>query len=184
MGDIEAPFGYVAAFFALVIGNTPAVSTIVEVMFNPDSTTWIVSLAFSSVLEAISRTGISQRIELRSAAHLKAHFGIEWPIRTAEVSALKLVYLHSLGGTGYVTPIMALCIGCLRAATFSEPRAIIWLDVSPTGVGCPGAIRLRIRRGSSRLGNSTAKKEGFHRVRDTGASITGPPAAQHSPPPL
>ena len=121
-----------SANMLMVIGNTPAVSTIVEVMFNPDSTTWIVSLAFSSVLEAISRTGISQRIELRSAAHLKARFGIEWPIRTAEVSALKLVYLHSLGGTGYVTPIMALCIGCLRAATFSEPRAIIWLDVSPT----------------------------------------------------
>jgi hypothetical protein len=135
MGDItsiEALLGYVAAFFAQVIGNTPAVSTIVEVMFNPDSTTWIVSLAFSSVLETISRTGISQRIELRSAAPLNARFGVEWPIRMTEVSALKLVYLHSLGGTGYVTPITALSIGCFRAATFSEPRAIIWLDVSPT----------------------------------------------------
>jgi hypothetical protein len=27
---------------------------------------------------------------------------------------------------------MALCIGCLRAANFGDPSAIVWLDVSPT----------------------------------------------------
>jgi hypothetical protein len=27
---------------------------------------------------------------------------------------------------------MAVCIGCVRAATFGDPCAIVWLDVSPT----------------------------------------------------
>jgi hypothetical protein len=27
---------------------------------------------------------------------------------------------------------MALCIGCVRAATFGDAAAIVWLDVSPT----------------------------------------------------
>jgi hypothetical protein len=27
---------------------------------------------------------------------------------------------------------MAVCIGCVRAATFGDPAAIVWLDVSPT----------------------------------------------------
>ena len=27
---------------------------------------------------------------------------------------------------------MAVCIGCLRAVTFGDPAAIVWLDVSPT----------------------------------------------------
>ena len=48
------------------------------------------------------------------------------------MSALKIVYLHSLGGTGYFAPMMALCIGCVRAATFGDAAAIVWLDVSPT----------------------------------------------------
>ena len=48
------------------------------------------------------------------------------------MSALELVYLHSLGGTGYVAPVMAMCIGCVRAVTFGDATAIVWLDVSPT----------------------------------------------------
>jgi hypothetical protein len=27
---------------------------------------------------------------------------------------------------------MAVCIGCVRAATFGDPYAIVWLDVTPT----------------------------------------------------
>jgi hypothetical protein len=53
-------------------------------------------------------------------------------MRLAKMSALELVYLHSLGGTGYVAPTMAVCIGCVRAATFGDPYAIVWIDVSPT----------------------------------------------------
>jgi hypothetical protein len=44
------------------------------------------------------------------------------PLCMAQTTALKLVYLRSLGGTGYVAPTMALCIGCLRAVAFGEPR--------------------------------------------------------------
>jgi hypothetical protein len=48
------------------------------------------------------------------------------------MNTLELVYLHSLGGTGYVAPVMAMCIGCMRAATFGDATAIVWLDASPT----------------------------------------------------
>jgi hypothetical protein len=47
-------------------------------------------------------------------------------------TALELVYLRSLGSTGYVALTMAVCIGCLRAVTLGDPTAIVWLDVSPT----------------------------------------------------
>jgi hypothetical protein len=48
------------------------------------------------------------------------------------VDALELVYMRSLGCTGYVAPTMALCIGCVRAVTFGDPAAIVWLDVNQT----------------------------------------------------
>ncbi len=47
-------------------------------------------------------------------------------------TALELVYLRSLGGTGYVALTMAVCIGCLRPVTLGDPTAIVWLDVSQT----------------------------------------------------
>jgi hypothetical protein len=68
-----------------------------------------------------------QRFELCVAAK------IHWPMRFALMSAPKLVYLHSLGGTGHVAPTMALCIGCVRLVTFGDPTAIVWLDVSRSG---------------------------------------------------
>ena len=80
----------------------------------------------------LTRTGVQQRIELCVATKLAANFEFEWLMRLAKMSALELVYLHSLGGTGYVAPTMAVCIGCVRAATFGDPYAIVWLDVTPT----------------------------------------------------
>ena len=53
-------------------------------------------------------------------------------MRVALSTAMKQVYLRSLGGTGYVALMMAVSIGCLRAVTFGDPAAIVWLDVSPT----------------------------------------------------
>ena len=50
----------------------------------------------------------------------------------AETNALELVFFHSLGGAGYVATMMVPCIGCVRAVTFGDPRAIMWLDASPT----------------------------------------------------
>jgi hypothetical protein len=134
LGDVEAIYGYGAALLALIIGNAASVATIVEATLTPTSMAWVVSLVVSLLLEVLARTGVQQRFELCVAAKLAAtrKFELQWPMRFAKMSALKLVYLHSLGGTGYVAPTMAVCIGCVRAATFGDPYAIIWLDVTPT----------------------------------------------------
>jgi hypothetical protein len=132
LGDIEAAYGHTVALFALMIGNSASVATIVEAVLAPTSMAWVVSLVVSLLIEVLSRTGVQQRFELCIAAELAARLEIQWPMRLAKMSALKLVYLHSLGGTGYVAPTMAVCIGCVRAATFGDLYAIVWLDVSPT----------------------------------------------------
>ncbi len=89
-------------------------------------------MTVSSLIEMLTRTGTAQRFELWVAAVLAARFELHWPVRMVQTTALKVVYLRLLGGTGYVTPTMALCIGCLRAVAFGQPRAILWLDVSVT----------------------------------------------------
>jgi hypothetical protein len=132
LGDIEAIYGYFVSFFSLIIGNAASVSTLVEVMLSPSSTAWLLSLALSALLEVLARTGMMQHAELWAAARLADKFGMQGPTRFAETNTLKLVYLHSVGGTGYVALTMALSIGCLRAVTFGNPAAIVWLDVSPT----------------------------------------------------
>jgi hypothetical protein len=132
LGDVEAIYGYTAALFALFIGNAASVASIVEAMLAPDSTAWILSLVVSFLLKMIFRTGIQQRVELWAAAKLAAKLDREWPVRLAQMSTLELVYMHSLGGTGYVAPVMAVCIGCVRAVTFGDATAIVWLDASPT----------------------------------------------------
>jgi hypothetical protein len=132
LGDIEAIYGPIVVAFALIIGNVASVATIVEAMLAPNSTAWVVSLVLSLPLEVLTRTGIQQRFELCVAAKLAARLEIQWPMRFVKMSALELVYLHSMGGTGYVALTMAVCIGCVRAATFGDPYAIVWLDVTPT----------------------------------------------------
>ena len=132
LGDVEVTFGYGATACAVIIGNAASVATIVESMLVPASTAWVGSLALSSLMEVLARTGRMQRVELWVAAKLEAWFQLQGPMHAARTSALKLVYLHSLGSTGYVAPTMALCIGCLRAMTFGDPGAIVWLDVSQT----------------------------------------------------
>jgi hypothetical protein len=131
-GDIESNCSYTVSFFSLIIGNAASVAATVEVMLTEDSKAWVLSLAASALMEVLVRTGMAQRVELAIAARLAARLKLEWPMRLAQTSALKLVYLRSLGGTGYVAPTMALCIGGLRAATFGDPGAIVWLDVSLT----------------------------------------------------
>jgi hypothetical protein len=133
LGDLEAIYGGNAALLALVIGNAASVATLVGAMLAPESMAWTLSLAASSLQEILTRTGFKQRLELwlarRFAAHMHFTDGL---IQAAQANALELVYLHSLGGTGLVATTMALCIGCLRAANFGDPAAIVWLDVSPT----------------------------------------------------
>jgi hypothetical protein len=132
LGDIEALFGYAAAFFALIIGNASSVATLVEVVLSPASTAWALSLAVSALLTILTCTRVMQRAELWAAARLAAQFGLQWPARFADSDALELLYMRSLGGTGYVAFMMAISIGCVRAVTFGDPAAIVWLDVSPT----------------------------------------------------
>jgi hypothetical protein len=132
LGDIESLFGYAAAFFALIIGNAASVATLVEVVLSPASTAWALSLAASALLTILTCTRVMQRAELWAAARLAAQFGLQWPARFADSDALELLYLRSLGGTGYVALMVAISIGCVRAVTFGDPAAIVWLDVSPT----------------------------------------------------
>jgi hypothetical protein len=133
LGDVERCFGNTAAFFALLIGNGADVATIVGSVLAPDSNAWVVALASSSLQQALHRVGLTQRLELWLAGRLSACFGgLTWPVRMGQTSALKLVYLHSLGAMAYVSPMMAVCIGCLRALSFGDARCVVWLDVSPS----------------------------------------------------
>jgi hypothetical protein len=131
-GDIEAVYSAYAALLALMLGSAASVATLVGAVLVPDSWAWLVGLAGSVVLEVLMRTGMLQQPQLWAARRLAMRLGLDWPVHMAQTSALKLVYLHSLAGTGYVAPTMVLCIGCLRAATFGDPAAIVWLDASPT----------------------------------------------------
>jgi hypothetical protein len=132
LGDIEPMYGYLAAGYALIIGNAAFVASLVEVMLSPASTAWLLSLALASLLQVLTRTGLQQRVELWIAARLAARSGLEWLAHAAHTSTVEVVYLSSLGGTGHIAPTMAICVGCLRAVAFGDPRAIVWLDVSPT----------------------------------------------------
>jgi hypothetical protein len=177
LGDIEALFGYCTTGFALIIGNAAAVSTLVEVMLAPTSTAWVLSLAVSALLEVLTRTGIQQRAELRVATRLATSIGVQWPTRMAQTTTLKLMYFHSLGGTGYVALTMAVCIGCLRAVTLGDPAAIVWLDVSPTvwhvlvaqlafGAAADATVWLVQRKGLQRF-ELSARFRSDHPLRNT-----------------
>jgi hypothetical protein len=132
LGDIEAIYGNTAAVAALIIGSSASIATILGAVLAPGSKAWILSLAASSLQEILYRTGTQQRVELWLATRFAAHFALQMPVHTAQTNALELVYLCSLGGAGTFAPTMAVCIGCLRAVTFGNPAAIVWLDVSPT----------------------------------------------------
>jgi hypothetical protein len=132
LGDIEAIYGYLAAFFALIVRSAATVATIVEAMLALDST------ALGNQLgRLVARRGNRSHrhpASCRAMCCSKACSEVRRPVAGAlgPMSALELVYLHSLGGTGYVAPVMAMCIGCVRAVTFGDATAIVWLDVSPT----------------------------------------------------
>jgi hypothetical protein len=132
LGDVEAIYSYAAATFALVITNTGSVATLVAAMRAPESTAWVLSSTASAMLEVLLRTGIQQRVEFFIAVRLAKWLGLKWAVRAACVEALELVYLRALGGSGYVAPIMVLCIGGVRTVSFGDPAAILWLDVSRT----------------------------------------------------
>jgi hypothetical protein len=71
-----------------------------------------------------------RRLQLRAAAH----FELENAAKLVRISALKLAYYRSQLSTEFAAPILTLSIGCLRAVTFGDLRAVVWLDVSPMAV--------------------------------------------------
>ena len=107
-GDLEAQYGYFVVLFALLIGSVWYVSMLVEVMQNPESksTAWIMGLAVSFVTEFIDRTSVTQRIQLR----LAAHFRLEKVARLVRITALKALFYKSQLCTEFAAPIMVACI--------------------------------------------------------------------------
>ncbi len=123
LGDVESAYGYIAAMCARLIGNAPFAGTIVSVMLTPDSYSWVIGLAVSFVLDFLDRTFYMQALQ----NPLFTRLGMA---KCARSNALEDVYSVAQGGSMYIAPFMALCIGSYRAAVFQNPRAIVWLDVN------------------------------------------------------
>ena len=66
-------------------------------------------------------------MQLRAAAY----FELENAAKLVKVSALKLAFFRSQLSTEFAAPILTLSIGCLRAMTYGDVRAVVWLDASP-----------------------------------------------------
>ena len=128
LGDIEAVFANIAAVTAVVVGNGTFAATIVEVLVTPDSQSWIVGIVASCVMEMFVETGLAQRIQMWALVRFK----LQRLLHHAERTALDEVFLES--GSDFAAPLLAFAIGCLRAATFGDARAIVWYDVSPVVV--------------------------------------------------
>ena len=132
LGDVEIVYANMVATFALNIGNVASAATLMQAMLSPASSAWVIGLTASSLLELLTRIGTMQRIELWVATRLSAKFGMDWLLRFSRTNSLKVLYLRSLKCTRYMAATIAICIGCLRALTFGDPAAIVWLDASPT----------------------------------------------------
>jgi hypothetical protein len=130
LGDLEMVYGYLTVLFALMIGCGSYAAMLVEVMHDPKSTGWITGMAISLVLEIMDRTSMTQRLQLRAAAYFK----LQRAARLVRISAIKVAYYRSQFSTEFAAPIMVLSIGCLRALTLWDLRAVVWLDVNPTVV--------------------------------------------------
>jgi hypothetical protein len=130
LGDLEMVYGYLVVLFALMIGCGSYASMLVSVMDNPNSTGWITGMAASVVLEIADRTSITQRLQLRATAHFK----LERAARLVRLGAMKALFYQSQFSTQFAAPIMLLSIGCVRAVTLWDIRAVVWLDVNPTVV--------------------------------------------------
>ena len=123
LGDIEGSYGFIVAMCARLIGNAPFAGTIVSVMLTPNSYSWVIGLAVSFVLDFLDRTFYMQALQ----RPILARFG---KADKARCNALEDAYSIAQGGSMYIAPFMALCIGAYRAAVFQNPRAIVWLDVN------------------------------------------------------
>jgi hypothetical protein len=124
IGDIEAAFGQLAALAALIIPNAKFAANLVEVMYTPTSRAWVSGICMSCLINIAKRSGLWSRIFKK----MLAPCGWE---EFATTNALKVIYFRSQSGCGYVTEIVVLFIGTMRALWFSQRAMIIWLDVNP-----------------------------------------------------
>ena len=124
LGDIEMVYGANIAISALLIDNIKFVSTLVEVMFNRGSRSWMTGLIFCVVSDVLKRTGVIAHVLHRLLAKCGKQ---KW----AMMDAIELNYLRSQRHVGYVAASTGISVGCLRAITFGDARAILWLDVDP-----------------------------------------------------
>ena len=128
LGDQEVVYGCVGSWFALAMSAVPFAAMLIEVMMTPSSRSWLLSLATSTVLSFATRTGLSQHVQLRILAIVfPSHPQLA---RLAAYDAVYVAYVTSLGSWSAL--IVCLSIGGLRAVTFSDARAIVWLDVNET----------------------------------------------------
>ena len=126
-GDIDTLFGHLVSLAALLLENAKFVAGILEVTYTPNSFSWVYALLFSTILKILKRVGVWQRVLTKALLKIPPRFDRIREI--ASTNALKIAFLRSQEGCGYVASIMAVCIGCLRAARFRDWKATIWLDV-------------------------------------------------------
>ena len=124
IGDIEAAFGQLTALAALIIPNAKFAANLVEVMYTPTSRAWVSGIITSMLINILKRSGLWSRISYK----LLAPCGWE---ELATTNALKVMYYRSQTGCGYVTEIVLLFIGTVRAFWFGKYSMVIWLDVNP-----------------------------------------------------
>ena len=126
LGDQEANFGMVAAFFSLLFENAKIVATIAEVAYQPSSTAWKVGLVVSFLSDTAKRSGLWNHflVKLFSLANINKDL--------ASVTSIHTTYLRAQGSCGYVALSVVVSLGCARWVVFGDPRSIIWLDVNST----------------------------------------------------
>ena len=120
-GDIDANFGRLIAFVALLIENSKFCVSFVQLLRNPKSRAWILGTGCSVVLEVLKRSGLWN----------KAQIVIGLP-SLGRTTALKVAYFRAGAGVGYMSPMLLLSLGCVRAGFLRRWDAIIFLDVSAT----------------------------------------------------
>jgi hypothetical protein len=128
LGDQEVVYGCVGSWFALAMSAVPLAAMLIEVMMTPSSRMWLLSLATSTFLSFATRTGLSQHVQLRILAIVFPSY--PQLARLAAHDAVYLAYVRSLGSWSAL--IVCLSIGGLRAVTFGDARAIVWLDANDT----------------------------------------------------
>ena len=111
-------------------------------MYNPDSNAWCLGVVAQLVSNVLRQSGIMHR----TLHHLLGRIGKQ---QLAECDSLEVLVQRSQAWSFEPTLLLTLSIGCVRAVSFGDARAILWLDVNvmvPTvlaaGIACELLTRL------------------------------------------